>query len=215
MCGSAGVERRGAPLRSHSVFCPTLAPDGLLFAVGALVPGALVPHHGRFNGEIVAFDAATLAVRRRFGRGYFLWGDGGRLLAMVGDELYACNSAYSEEYSAAGCIRVFSMSGEHLRVIEGDWHRPQGLLYVRDRLYLYEAAWEQHEDVPENETAEEETERLEARKRIFVLTPQGETIQKYRFDCWVDSMAVIGDKLVVRTWYTQPADDKFIALKGV
>ena len=46
-------------------------------------------------------------------------------------------------------------------------------------------------------TEEQEKEKLEAGRRIFVLTPQGETLQKYRrFDEPVHMMALVGRLLV-------------------
>ena len=50
-----------------------------------------------------------------------------------------------------------------------------------------------------------------AGKRIFVLTPQGETLQKYRFDEEVRRMVILGDKLIVKL--TGPTTLR--ALKGL
>ena len=113
-------------------------------------------------------------------------------MAVVGDELYVCDACVDN-----ACIRVFSMSGEHLREITGDWRRPFSMIYVRDRLYLTEQIGE-NENEPENETAEEMKERLESGHRIVVLTPQGDTLQKYVLDGSVNSIGVLGDKLLVR-----------------
>ena len=194
-------DTRGEEEQYRTFFYLTTAPDGVLFALGSYG----YDDDGEQDEEIVAFDATTLTVRKRFGRGLWgAWGTGG--MAIVGDELYVSDSS-------SRCIRVFSMSGEHLRVIGGDWRQPERLLFVRDRLYLFEEE-EPEDEEPEDETAEEKKDRLEAGKRIFVLTPQGETLQKYVLDKEVRSMAVLGDKLIVRTGdYGQP--DPFLALKGL
>ena len=54
-------------------------------------------------------------------------------------------------------------------------------------------------------------------KRVFVLTPQGEILQKYRFDervyFRVYSMTILGDKLIVQT--SVGIEEKLVALKGL
>ena len=64
---------------------------------------------------------------------------------------------------------------------------------------------------PEDETLAERKERRQAGRRIFVLTPQGETLQKYRFDEEVRRMVILGDKLIVKL--TGPTTLR--ALKGL
>ena len=68
-------------------------------------------------------------------------------------------------------LQVFSLAGEHRRSITGEWNRPAGLCFVKDRLYLVEEADEEDE---EGELAYP----LQGR-RIFVLSLQGDILQVY------------------------------------
>ena len=65
----------------------------------------------------------------------------------------------------------------------------------------------------EEEPADNEEDWMdwhEAGGRIFVLTPQGETLQKYGLDGSVNAMAVLGDdRLVIKTY-----DDGAIGLRA-
>ena len=121
-------------------------------------------------------------------------------MAVVGDELYV--SDYARD-----CIHAFSFAGEHLREIRGDWHSPQELCFANERLYLIEQKAD--DDGPEG-------------KRIFVLTPQGETLQIYSDLPNVqrlDRLAVFGGKLLVTAWLTnehgQDGDGHIFALQGL
>ena len=68
--------------------------------------------------------------RHRFGLG--LLNDAGQL-AVVGDELYACDAGNHR-------LQVFSLTGEHRRSITGEWKSPVALCFAKDRLYLVERA---------------------------------------------------------------------------
>jgi hypothetical protein len=78
-----------------------LAPGGLLFCV--IFPDV----GGNDVDEIIALDAQTLQLRRRFGLG--LLNDANQL-AVAGDELYACKSSLSLGSTAA----LSRVSGGHL-----------------------------------------------------------------------------------------------------
>jgi hypothetical protein len=85
-------------------FCdPVLAPGGLLFCV--IFPDV----GGNDVDEIIALDAQTLQLRHRFGLGLL---NDARMLVVVGDELYACDSGNHR-------LQVFSLTGEHRRVYHG------------------------------------------------------------------------------------------------
>ena len=130
-------------------------------------------------------------------------------IATSSDEIFVCDKSNDR-------IRVFSLGGELLRDIEGEWRAPIHLLFFRDRLYLVE----------DNDTEEERGEKLERGKRIFVLTTAGEPLQKYVVPSDsigdVDSikhMHVLGNKLLVSL--RAPGCSKsstfldFITLKGI
>ena len=108
------------------------------------------------DGHIVCLNSTTLAVRFRFGRG-------GDNLAICGDELFV---------TARGKLEVFSFSGEHRREITGGFWSPSGVMHFDGRLFLWESG-------DEDEAPEEDYAKLG--KRIFVLTPQGATLQVYDF----------------------------------
>ena len=69
-------------------------------------------------------------------------------------------------------LQVFSLAGEHRRSITGEWKRPAALCFVKDRLYLVEAA---------DDVMDEEGELINPLlgRRIFVLSLQGDTLQVY------------------------------------
>ena len=134
---------------SHCV----LARDGLLFCVIWVGHGA-----DGTTDEIIALDAETLELRHRFGLGLL---DGAHQLAVVGDELYVCDT-YNDR------LQVFSLTGEHRRSITGEWTEPQQLCCAKDRLYLSE----QRDD----DIAAEDHIPLQGR-RILVLSLQGDILQ--------------------------------------
>ena len=190
---------------------------GLLFAIG--YPDDY--DNGEVD-EIVAFDAITLEVRNRFGKSVIA--KEALAMAVVGDELYVAEKQ-------RGCLHVFSLAGEHLRTIpRGDWRQPSQLLHYDGRLYLCEHPGdeEDHEgDEEEKSKANEDwsEERRPAGKRIFVLTPQGETLQVWSMHgSRVWSMLLFGRKLLVRyhpwTLYGYAMDygspmDAVLALRGL
>jgi hypothetical protein len=141
-------------LEGYSFYGPVLAPGGLLFCVIYPVDG------DPDQEEICALDAQTLQLRHRFGLG--LLNDANQL-AVVGDELYACDYGNHR-------LQVFSLTGEHRRSITGEWRSPVLLCCVKDRLYLIEA-----EDEEDGESAEPAFS-LQGR-RILVLSLQGDILQ--------------------------------------
>ena len=168
----------------------------------------------------MVLDARTLAEQRRFGAALFAGMTGSLALEVVGEELYVVSSLH-------GRIHVFSFAGEHLRDIIGDWREAVHILHHNHRLYLIENDGEDEEAVenePDVDPYDEDTwpeEKKRAGKRIFVLTPQGETLQVWKppaEDQTVLDMAVFGRKLIValeKDHQPYPVADRFVALKGV
>ena len=136
---------------------PVLAPGGLLFC-------NLFDINDSTQDEIVALDAQTLQPRHRFGLSLL---DGARGMAVVGEELFVCDSGNDR-------LQVFSLAGEHRRSITGEWKRPAGLCFVKDRLYLIE----QYDEDEDEEGNLIDPLALQGR-RIFVLSLQGDTLQVY------------------------------------
>ena len=131
----------------------TSAPDGTLFAS---VQGVT---HG-----VVALDPRTLGERFRFGGGYFRTIAG---LCVVDKEVYVCDLVRLHGCSTFGSpcrfgrIQVFSLSGDYLREVRVDGMQdPRRLRFINGLLYLLDA-------------------RPEGGSRIFVLTPDGVTLQTY------------------------------------
>ena len=145
-------------------------------------------------------------------------------LAVVGNEVYV-----GDKKSCS--IHIFSVAGVHLREIRGDWRQPRQLVHFDGRIYLTEHTRDGEED--EEEDAEDEEwceERKRAGKRIFVLTPEGQTLQVWYHGTRqpeiyrLHRMAIFGRKLLVSIpTYTQPADGvadtvygrSLLALKGI
>ena len=145
--------------------------------------------------EVLAFDASTLELRLRFGGGKFKREAYG--MAVVGEELYVGDRT-------AWSLHVFSLAGEHLRELFGEWREPNQLLHVDGRLYLTEQLREIDEDeVWEQEDDEDEWPyaRREAGRRIFVLTPEGQTLQVWKMpeQNEVRSMVIFRNELLVDT----------------
>ena len=131
----------------------TSAPDGTLFAS---VQGVT---HG-----VVALDPRTLGEKFRFGGGYFRTIAG---LCVVDKEVYVCDLVRLHGCSTFGSpcrfgrIQVFSLSGDYLREVRVDGMQdPRRLRFINGLLYLLDA-------------------RPEGGSRIFVLTPDGVTLQTY------------------------------------
>ena len=102
---------------------------------------------------------------------------------------------------------------DRLREIRGDWRAPSKLLHYNGRLYLSERSGVDEGyaagDYTDDGTWSEEKEA--AGHRIFVLTPQGQTLQIYTGnDMFVQSMAVFGKKLLV-----DMGNGQFITLRGI
>jgi len=137
------------------IACPVLAPGGLLFC-------NLFVDDNSTQDEIVALDAQTMQPRHRFGLSLLNYVRG---MAVVGQELFVCDRNNDR-------LQVFSLAGEHRRSITGEWKRPTALCFVKDRLYLVEAA---------DDEEDEEGELINPLQgqRIFVLSLQGDTLQVY------------------------------------
>ena len=179
----------------------TLAHGGLLFALGIM----RVPMGGGDDGEeeeeeedeeeIVCFNAQTLKVRHRFGRGMF--GDGYRVcgMAAVGNELFVLVGAPNNS------IKIFSLFGAHLRSFGlGDCAYPRQLHHFDGRLYLID-----------HHTNYEDT-------RIVVLTLEGERLQVWTPDAGRALnrlLGIYGRKLLIRTTAVSSSDWRLEALQGI
>jgi len=142
-------------LEDYGFYGPVLAPGGLLFCV---IYKDHIEAGGTGRDEIIALDAQTLQLRHRFGLGLL---NDARMLVVVGDELYACDSANHR-------LQVFSLTGEHRRSITGEWRSPTSLCFAKDRLYLVERARGGNED--------EDADEFQGR-RLLVLSLQGDVLQ--------------------------------------
>ena len=171
-----------------------LAPNNTLFAVGFI-------HDDEENDEIVALDATTLSVRFRFGRGLFYFA---MAMASVGEELFVCDKNHDT-------IRVFSLSGEHIRDIKAEhMESPERMVFYRDRLFVVEAG----------------------KPIIKVLTLDGQLLQEYEVKPEEDGVLphtvaimgihLLGKKLIVLCFMKSTVDGsssyktyKAFALKGI
>ena len=130
---------------------------------------------GRNDGTwaLLALDALSLAVRFTVASDVFDSDLGG--LAVCGDELFVGKTI---DHS----IQVLSLAGAPRRVITsqpGGWREPGSLCCVGDRLYLTEMYEGDEEEDEEEEEAEEAAARRMVGRRVFVLTPEGATLQVY------------------------------------
>ena len=135
--------------------CPVLAPGGPLFCV------RYDEEEDEQQDEIIALDAKSLQLRYRFGKSLL---NGASGLAVVGDELFVCDTKNDR-------LQVFSLAGEHHRSITGEWKRPVGLCFVKDRLYLVESCVAYEYGPYDDGQA--------CGRRICVLSLQGDTLQVY------------------------------------
>ena len=142
-----------------------LAPGALLFVVMYFE----IDDHLE-DVMIVAFNALTLERQHSFGR------------ASAGfDRLYSGMEVINQELFVAdlkaGCLRVFSFSGEHLREVRGDWGPPQSFCFVEDRIYLIEATGIHSPDIPLASGS-----HWASGHRVVAITPEGDTLQSYAPD---------------------------------
>jgi len=84
-------------------------------------------------------------------------------------------------------IHVLSLDGKPRRVITsqpGGWRIPKSLCCVGDRLYLTEEhEGHEYDDVEDDEEDDDEEEAAAIHltgRRVFVLTPEGTTLQAYK-----------------------------------
>jgi hypothetical protein len=170
----------------------TLAPQNLAFVT--------------CSNRITALDARTLEELYRFQSPPEASLHGQRCMAdltVVADEVFCCDCM-------ARCLHVFSLAGEYLRAIRGPWREPRYVTHCKGRLFVTEYRGEDEEEWateygPDGEELDDEedwsADKRAAGKRIFVVTPQGETLQVFdQFPTPIHevlSMAVIGNRLVV------------------
>ena len=180
-----------------------MAPAGdRLFAVGAGLGG-----DGSLD-EILCFDPTSLAIRFKFGRGRF--SDAACGMAAAGDELFVGDRGGHR-------LQVFSLSGEHLRDINGGSGRfwcPWQLIHFDGRLYVleeYGTAPGEDEDFDADTAAAEHLGR-----RVFVLTLAGDVLQVYKTDRGIQEfMHVIESRLVLGLEGDQTDSIELLALRGL
>jgi hypothetical protein len=166
----------------------TLAPNNIAFAEMYSM------------ASTIALDARTLEERFRFQFPPVVSAGAGWTVAA--DELFCCDIP-------TRCLHVFSLSGEYLRAMRGPWREPRVVEHYKGRLFVSEYLGGDEEDWaretgPDGEELDVEdwsTEKKAAGKRIFVITPQGETLQVFdQFPTPIEevgSMTIAGNKLVV------------------
>ena len=95
--------------------------------------------------------------------------------------------------SVNDCIHAFSLTGEYVREIRGEWRRPKQVLFVKDRLYLLESR---------TLGALPGDEGFSQGRRIFVLSPDGTRRQVFQPQEWqlpavyADTIAHFGKELL-------------------
>ena len=170
---------------------------------------------------IIALDAHTLELRFRFGGGTFGRTDFASAIgtAVVGDELFVGDQQ-------GCCVQVFSLTGQHLREVRGDFRQPCCIDYFDGRLFLVEHAGddEVNGEGDLDETAYEEwpQARREAKRCIHVLTPEGQTLQVWRApgSKQVDQICLFRGELLVylrasNTSLGVQDEDAFVSLAGI
>ena len=171
------IVRSGQPLQPGSVTVRRLAHDGSELASyedhkfpfrGVLARGGYFFCVGQglddHDDEILVLDAQSLQPRYRFGLSLF---NGAADIVLIDGSLVVCDTENDR-------LQVFSLTGEHLCSITGEWKRPVGLCFVKDRLYLIEESQDEEEG--------DETELCDPLRgrRIFVLSLQGDTLEVFQ-----------------------------------
>ena len=138
-------------------------------------------------------------------------------MAAVGDELYVGDRQ-------GFCLQVFSLAGQHLREVRGDFRQPHSILHFHGRLYLVEhdgaIEKELDDDVDDDDEEEWPQARHEAGKRIVVLSPEGETLQVWKppenADREVLNTAIWQNEMVVLLEHqSDPAERECLSLAGI
>ena len=101
-------------------------------------------------------------------------------------------------------VQVFSLAGDHQRNITGTFRRPLRLLHYDGRLYLTEQIYSLDDACG---------------RRIFVLTPDGQTLQIYRLadqTRYILTIGIFGKRLIVCT-AADPVgkDPEILTLRGI
>lgn len=184
---------------------------------------------GAGEKHLKAYDATTLEVRFAFGASIFERNPFG--LAVHGNELYACEMGKHR-------IQVFSLTGQHVRTIRGEFWAPWQLCFVTDRMYLLEEVEPSmycHEHSTElpwpsirylleaGWTSLEQTANCPAaahaklQRRLLVLTPEGDTLQVYEGEPHekIDGVTPFDGKLFLRAYDPTACSGRLVALQGV
>ena len=176
-----------------------------------------------WNGRIVALDAHTLEQRISFGSNVF---HGSKFLEHVEEQLYSTRMrgmTVGGDHLYVGdtvkqCLHVFSMAGEHLREVRGDWWAAQQVLHFNGRLYLFECDPEDGLGAGSDDS-DDNVDTSSVGKRIFALSMAGETLQVWRPQIqisseWIYNMCIMGHRLIVRRGMS-PSNLYFASLSGV
>ena len=171
------IVRSGQPMQPGAVTVRRLAHDGSEIASyedhkfpfrGVLAAGGYFFCVGQglddHDDEIICLDAQSLQPRFRFGQSLF---NGAADIVLIDGSLVVCDTENDR-------LQVFSVAGEHCCSITGEWKRPVGLCFAKDRLYLIE------ESQDEEEGDESELCDPLRGRRIFVLSLQGDTLEVFQ-----------------------------------
>ena len=184
----SGLAEEEVDHRYDVFICLTLAPGGLLFALGISSRG----------DEIVCLNARTLKVRHRFGRGMFNDSLDVVGMAAVGNELFVLDRSSKS-------IRVFSFVGAYLGDISlGDCRCPVALHHFDGRLYLLDG--------------DKKYPYGYKNTRIIVLTLEGERLQVWAPDAGREIrglLCIYGRKLLIWSDGADGESDRLEALQGI
>ena len=135
-------------------------PDDTLYAL------CFGGDHGAYWSKVVALDASTLEKRFEF----FVGGGRTSGALAVGNGAVYVSEPYIHSTSPLGAIRVFTLTGEPLRVLQGEWQQLRDLCFFRDHLFFSrgEAIWPYQE----------------GRIKVVMLDLQGEEVHAYEDDEW-------------------------------
>ena len=93
---------------------------------------------------------------------------------------------------------MFSLTGQHRRIIQGAFWRPQRICFLNDRLYIIEGEFDDEEADEEDDEVTAAAKRM-ASRRVNVLTPEGATLQVWEAKAKLSTMCPFDGKLFVAT----------------
>ena len=176
-----------------------LSANGILYALSFCKSGGSVED----NDSLFSFDACTLEKRSSIKLHWFKGQAYG--LAVVEREICIGDKE-------GKCLHMLSLAGEPLRQLRGGWRQPDMIHHCNGRLYLLEQEEEQMDD----DGVEKADYEYNAGKRIFVLTPSGETLKVWHTPHTpsgqddIERILLLKETLIVRK-----LDGSLITLMGI